>query len=176
MRRIQKILIGTFLGGVLLTGVGTGMALVEYSSLAYAGVKQIGEEKLVTRELDFKLEEDIEKVRLVRNDWNMENWEACIEEDKAVPAGIIRYVVTYNPETVDVFLAFDKDDESRGHGYLSLQREYCDDGFAIFMESKDQVLGELKERKISSYHVAYVTGVVIKANPETIPRLEYDLY
>ena len=37
MRRIQKILFGTFLGGVLLCGVGAGTALVEYSSFTYAG-------------------------------------------------------------------------------------------------------------------------------------------
>ena len=37
MRKVQKILIGTLLGGVLLGGIGTGVALVEYSSFAYAG-------------------------------------------------------------------------------------------------------------------------------------------
>ena len=42
MRRIQKILFGTFLGGVLLCGVGAGTALVEYSSFTYAGEKKIG--------------------------------------------------------------------------------------------------------------------------------------
>lgn len=176
MRRIQKILIGAFLGGVLLTGVGTGIALVEYSSLAYAGVKQIGEEKLVTRELDFKLEEGMERVRIVRNHWDMADCETDIEEDETVPAGIVRYVVTYNPETVEVSLGFETDDEDKGYVYLNLQRRYRGDEFAMFMESKDQVLEELKDRKVSSYHVAYVTGVTIKANPETMPYLEYDSY
>lgn len=174
MRKIQKILIGTFLGGVLLTGVGTGVAMVEYSSLAYAGVKQIGEENLVTRELDFKLEEDMEKITLVRSYWNGGKKDIKVEEDETVPVGVVRYAVTYNPETADAALEFEIDGVNEGHGYLYLQTEYYGDDFAMFMESKDRILEELKEKKISSYHVAYITGVTIKVNPETIPRLEYD--
>lgn len=56
MRRIQKILLGTFLGGVLLCGVGAGTALVEYSSFTYAGEKKIGWEDLETKNLDFSFE------------------------------------------------------------------------------------------------------------------------
>ena len=35
MRRIQKILLGTFLAGVLISGIGTGTAIAEYSSFTY---------------------------------------------------------------------------------------------------------------------------------------------
>ena len=56
MRRIQKILFGTFLGGVLLCGVGAGTALVEYSSFTYAGEKKIGWEDLETKNLDFSFD------------------------------------------------------------------------------------------------------------------------
>ena len=46
MRNIQKKLLGMFAGGVLLTGIGTGIALVEYSTLSYGGHKIIGEDNL----------------------------------------------------------------------------------------------------------------------------------
>ena len=58
MRRIQKIMTAVFLGGVLLGGIGTGIALVEYSSLSYGGECLIGEEHLVTENLDFRFEQD----------------------------------------------------------------------------------------------------------------------
>ena len=35
MCRIQKILLGTFLAGVLISGIGTGTAIAEYSSFTY---------------------------------------------------------------------------------------------------------------------------------------------
>ena len=51
MRRIQKILAGVFFGGVLLCGIGAGVAFVEFSSFEYGGEKQIGSDVLVTEAL-----------------------------------------------------------------------------------------------------------------------------
>ena len=53
MRRIQKILAGVFFGGVLLCGIGAGVAFVEFSSFEYGGEKQIGSDVLVTEAFDF---------------------------------------------------------------------------------------------------------------------------
>lgn len=58
MRNVQKVLTGIFLSGILIGGVGTGIAMVEYSSLVYGGEKLIGEESLVTRNLDYQFEPD----------------------------------------------------------------------------------------------------------------------
>ena len=46
MRKIQKILLGSFLTGVLICRVGAGTAIGEYSSLTYLGERTLGEEKL----------------------------------------------------------------------------------------------------------------------------------
>lgn len=106
MRKIQKILTGTLLGGVLLGGIGTGVALVEYSSFAYAGEKTIGEENLVTREIDFKFEPEKGKVVVVRGYWDR-NYPNALEEDETVPEGVVRYVVTHNSKITDVELSFE---------------------------------------------------------------------
>ena len=42
MRKIQKILLGSFLTGVLICGVGAGTAIGEYSSLTYLGERTLG--------------------------------------------------------------------------------------------------------------------------------------
>lgn len=176
MRRIQKILIGAFLCGVLLTGVGTGVAMVEYSSLVYAGEKQIGEENIKTVELDFKLAEDVEKVVLVNDYWSQRSRKGNIEEDADVPERTVRYVVTYNPKTVEVHLAFERDGEIESKGYLNLRGEYCGNDFAMFMESKDQILKDLREKRVSSYDIAYITDIKIKVNPKTLPYIENAVY
>lgn len=105
MRRVQKVLSGVFLGGVLLGGIGTGVALVEYSSLAYAGEKHLGEENLVTRQLDYSMAPGTEEVWLIKSYWD----EAEAEADESVPEGIIRYEITYNEKLVRPVLSYEED-------------------------------------------------------------------
>ena len=59
-------------------------------------------------------------------------------------------------------------------GYLSLQVRYVGNDFEMFMQSKDEILNELKQKRISSYNVAYITDVRIKVNPKTMPYLDYE--
>ena len=105
MRRIQKILFGTFLGGVLLCGVGAGTALVEYSSFTYAGEKKIGWEDLETKNLDFSFDRQKGSLIVDTGFWGRRVSDG-IEADPAVPEGIIRYEVTYNKKRVEPFLEF----------------------------------------------------------------------
>ena len=105
MRRIQKILLGTFLGGVLLCGVGAGTALVEYSSFTYAGEKKIGWEDLETKNLDFSFDRQKGSLIVDTGFWGRRVSDG-IEADPAVPEGIIRYEVTYNKKRVEPFLEF----------------------------------------------------------------------
>lgn len=206
MRRMQKILTGVFLGGVLLSGIGTGVAFVEYSSFAYAGEKQIGQQTLVTRELDFRFEPENGKIHVVRGFWNGRIMEDRIEADENVPAGTVRYVVTYNEKRAEPFLEYEeieKEDlieledgqetekqgvpeDGRGdakdaektelpkQGYLLLRVYNVGNDLEVFLECKDEVLKEFKEKKISHYDVAYVTDVKIKVHPDTMPYIVSD--
>lgn len=215
MRRIQKIFIGIFLGGVLLGGIGTGIAFVEYSSIAYAGERKIGAEGLVTDDFDFSFEPEKGGILVVGRRYE-DGQLLAVEEDEAVPEGVIRYQVTYNPKTVTPVLDFtenaaDEDafaDEaemqaqegsqprvqegSQPHiqeaeesgketgvlpgtadtlnyqGELRLDSWYHGDDFAIWMENKDEILKDLKQGRIASYRVDYITEVRIKVNPKTM--------
>ena len=101
MHKVQMVLLGVFFGGVLLGGIGAGVALVEYSSLDYGGERRFGEENLVTREMDYTFVPGEEQVTIVRG-----YWEAPVEADDTVPEGIIRYEVTYNEKMVEPSLYF----------------------------------------------------------------------
>lgn len=202
MRNVQKVLTGMFLSGILIGGVGTGIAMVEYSSLAYGGEKLIGEESLVTRNLDYQFEPDGGTLELAEfRYWNRDEIQE-IEIDSGVPAGMVRYEVTYNEKSVSPSLVFEpyeedsdivdensetvsqeaayvqeksreqREERPKKLGYLYLTVSYHDDGFAVFMENKDRILEELKQGKVSSYNMAYVTDVKIKVNPETVPYID----
>ena len=190
MRRIQKILLGTFLGGVLLCGVGAGTALVEYSSFTYAGEKKIGWEDLETKNLDFSFDRQKGSLIVDTGFWGRRVSDG-IEADPAVPEGIIRYEVTYNKKRVEPFLEFYEFLEGPGaedpggdggqpkektagepQGRLELMASSRGGDLEIFMECKDEFLKEVKEKRISSYEPAYITEVRILVNPADMEAVE----
>lgn len=164
MRKIQKILIGTFLVGVLLGGIGTGIAVVEYSSISYAGERKLGEERLVTENFDYSFSPDEGKIKVERQ-WNWNRHYSAIEEDESVPADTVRYQVTYNEKTV-------RPRVGSYEGRIWLEGDYENSDFALWMENKDVILEDLKQGKIASYDVNYITDVKIKVNPETSEYIE----
>lgn len=101
MRKLHMVLLGVFGAGMLLGGIGTGIAIGEYSGLEYQGEVMLGEESLVTKEFYYNFSEsDEENVLLSYCYWGDEKKESLLVEDEAVPVGEVRYVVTYNEEMV----------------------------------------------------------------------------
>ena len=105
MRKIQKILLGSFLTGVLICGVGAGTAIGEYSSLTYLGERTLGEEKLVTENFDYTFDPELGAIRL-HPSWYGGRETAGIGTDASVPENVIRYEITYLPETIEPELIF----------------------------------------------------------------------
>lgn len=108
MRKLQKVLSGLFLFGVLIAGVGTGIAIVEYTSLKYAGERVIGAETLKTENLDFTFEPGEEKLILEYDRWPYGNERILIEDDESLPIGLVRYEVTYNEDAIQPVLRFEE--------------------------------------------------------------------
>lgn len=105
MRKIQKILLGSFLTGVLICGVGAGTAIGEYSSLTYLGERTLGEEKLVTENFDYTFDPELGAIRL-HPSWYGGRETAEVQTDDSVPENVIRYEITYLPETIEPELIF----------------------------------------------------------------------
>lgn len=200
MGKIRMILASVFLGGVILGGIGAGIAIVEYSSLTYVGEKKIGEENLVTCEMDYMFTLENEQISIEDRDI----WNTKIEEDETVPEGTIRYVVTYNEKTVKPTLRvweeqdYQEEDLSENNLEPSSEKDsnteenkeeeppikqlkqtalelgvrYTYSDFALLMESKDQILEDLRQGRIASYDVMYISQVTIKVNPRTMPYIE----
>lgn len=220
MRNVQKILIGVFVSGVMLGGIGTGIALKEFSDLSYGGRTVVGAEHLVTKELDFQFPLDGKTLILGYNYGNV-NRKTKLVEDGAIPVGTVRYEVTYNEQLIDPFLGYEEYEESgelqeaveereansdlegildgdsepaesveagesAGEssddeldnkepvyaGILRLCFSYEGNDFELFMENKNRILEDLKQKRMSSYEVAEVTEVTIKVNPETMQYIE----
>lgn len=228
MRKLHIALLSVFATGVLLGGIGTGIAFGEYSGLEYQGEVMLGEENLVTTEFcyDFSMEDE-KQVVLNYCHWGDETKNTLVVEDASVPAGTICYVVTYNEEVVRPklvhweqeleeegwrniedgadeveraaleaeALAADfekvaagesadaadpaenaaeqvKRTEKKTREILELNNYSCGNEFDVVMKNKDQILEDLKQKKIGTYEVAGVTDVEIRVNPASMPYIE----
>ncbi len=183
MKKIQKIMLGVFCGGVLLTGIGTGVAVVEFSSLAYGGERMIGETRMETKTLEAEIDPDA-------GVWHLSDsypWSAEIsmQTDESVPENTVRLVVTYNearftPEVqaavyTDEYVDENGDTVEEKYPVLELYGIWKDqDEMKLFMEVKDQFLADLKEGKLPSFREPeYVERVEILVNPANEDDVEF---
>lgn len=214
MRKLHIALLSVFGIGVLLGGIGTGVAIGEYSSLEYKGLVMLGEENLVTKEFyyDFSTEEE-ESVLLSYCHWGDGRKDTLLVEDESVPAGTVRYLVTYNEEMVrpelinwkqerngddwDIADSYNEEEdtweaaedgedvnaENEGDNdaaeakkkhrvVLELRNNWIGNEFDVMMRNKDQILQDIKHKKIASYEIADITDVEIHVNPASIPYIE----
>lgn len=175
MRNCHKILLGTLCGGVLLVGIGTGIAFGEFSSLEYAGERALGEVRMETMELEEEIDPE-------KGTWHINipcpgNYEPELKKDETLPENTVRFIVSYNDARVtprlhafvDTYTYWGGDGESSQEQEPILEL-YCSwkeqDEMKLFMELKDDFLANLKEGKIASYQEpSYVETVEVWINP-----------
>lgn len=205
MRKLHMVLLGVFGAGVLLGGIGTGIAIGEFSGLEYKGDVMIGEENLITKEFCYNFSApDGEDVLLSYCYWGDERKDSLLVEDESVPVGEIRYVVTYNEkmvrprlvsweqeledeewitaedsreavfevEEVDELEEESASEKKRRRVVLELRNNWYGNEFDAMMRNKDQILEDLKEKKLGSYEIAGITDVEVRVNPESMEYIE----
>lgn len=107
MRRIHIILLAIFMTGVLLGGIGTGIAFGEYSTMEYGETVMLGEDDLVTGELIYEFEPvPGEKIAINPNYLGNVYGKSILEMDESLPMGTICYDVTYNSKLTAPHLSY----------------------------------------------------------------------
>lgn len=146
MRKVQKLLIGAFAFGVLLAGVGTGIALVEYSSLRYGGEKILGEENLVTKTLEFELPDGQKELILQDSYDRRRNCIVEVSEDSELPERLVQYEVTYNEKCVRPYLDFESleisEDEEVAEDQEGAENQEVTEDQDTAAEDQDSVEGQ----------------------------------
>ena len=176
-----------FLIGVLVCGFGCGIAFAQFSSFEYAGDRVIGgdetEEKTIVKKISEKGEIVLSGV--ITGD------EVNIVEDESVPMDEIAFDIVYDPSLIEPavgtdgytyteyssdYLMTDSGDENDlnddGYEYFYIYG-YKGDDMQYFFQAKDQILKDLKNRKIGSYHVEEIHDVVVRINPANADRIRY---
>ncbi len=167
MSRQHKITIVVFCIGVLLFGIGVGVAFTEFGGLTYGGTEILGETDMKTENLDVAFEPEDE----VWNIWGTRSWhrgyyggtnDMDIRTDSSVPPDTVRFCVTYNASRVEPFASLDMDSATIDFGWYWNET----DELALMMEAKDKALQSMKEGRLVSFDTVEVEQVDIYVNPQ----------
>lgn len=178
-RGIRWILAAVFCAGLLLTGIGLGVGLVEASRFEYTGEVSVGGEeraaKTVTVDLD-RGQQGKNKLylhpRLLAGEIAYK-----LETSKDIPKNKIQFVVEYNPNNVsDVIVDKEYDygfyEEGKADQADTYTMYYVDgmepanrNELTVFFEYKDEILKNLKEKKIANYVYPTMYSVTVRIHP-----------
>lgn len=180
MKRIfnktNSILFGCLLGGILVAGLGTGIAVAEYMNFEYDDTLISEQSELSVDEYSYEIA-DGERVVCEAG---------SLTYDESVPVGTVLVRTEYCPQHVEVGYTtadvsyFDGEARLQGWSYvteLHVYPIYAVDRMELFMQHKDAVLEGLKEGRLVRYDSAdYSFDVALVANPADKQRvfLSYD--
>ena len=173
----KKILISVFLVGILLIGIGTGIAFGEYSGFTYGGEVVLGTENTEVETMECVITMSEEKIRIA----NYTSKNVDVVEDKSLKDGQVRVEVIANPKYISSHMFFEKYDNleydteytSGFDGEIQIHTGRLIGDFELFMELKDDFLQNLKNSVIKNYYLDAVKSVTVKANANTLKHLDY---
>ena len=158
MSRLHKRLIVVFCLGVLLCGVGAGVAFTEFSALTYGGRQILGDPDMRTENFDVEFEAGEE----ARKVWGVGVSDIMLRIDDSVPRGTVRFAL----HTMRSVLIRMPTGRKKRVLFFSWYRKNHDDEMALMMEAKDVVLRNLKEGKIISVDTIGLEKVIVLVNSE----------
>ena len=160
--RINGILLAGFLGGVLVVGLGCGVAWGEYSSFEYDD-SLLAEEQLVVDEYVYEMSRDETVIVPSAN---------TITTDDSVASGTLLIETEYNPSAIQVEkYVYEGEFQGVNASVVEIWGHYIRDDFELFMENKDAVLQGLKDGKLVRLESGYYFDVTVTCNPSDTDRV-----
>ena len=159
MRKIYKVIGGMLMVGVLVTGIGSGVAFAEYSTFEYGGETLLEGSERFTKTVEYKVSKEEDSINIYSDHhWNL-------VEDADVPKDTVWFVIHYlsddkdvNPDVVQM--------SDEGEEYIYIDSDYQHNDLGDVMRAKDSILADLRVHKICDYQYDGVEVVEIMINPE----------
>ncbi|GFI61865.1 hypothetical protein IMSAG049_01036 [Clostridiales bacterium] len=191
----RKFLGMTFVSGILICGLGTGVAFAQYSKFEYVGEKMVGSIDLVSETFEETMPES---GTVYVSTYGLRD-RIKFKADANVPADKIMFDVVYNPDRV--YMNVNKNEVLRDpvvievvvdeNGRELYRTDYYDEAelkyepetvFQVggykytsdmkdFFEIKDDLLNDLKRQRIATYDVIYMDSLTVRVNPANIDKL-----
>lgn len=158
---IRKYLGITFLAGLFLTGIGGGVAFVEFSSFHLGEATIIGEEYMETKVFKEKIPQETGNIYVFLGGVDQSNVE--IVADPSMANDEIEIQAEYNGNAVESHLGINVETNE-------IYRNYYISDFYGF-NYMDDILTSIKNKKIPNYRMKYFGKHVIRVAPENEERL-----
>lgn len=175
MNNKNMIVALVFMVGLVFCGVGSGISFLEFSSFSYGQEFVLPENNSanLTKEKQYYDIEIKEGYKTNLHSYYSDNINITL--DKNVPFGQICSEITYDKDISKPNLVVEpytiREDSTDIDQYIYMQYSYTND-FKLFMQIKDKMLSDLKNKKISSYEINYINDINISINPETMKYVE----
>ncbi len=174
----RKILGLIFLAGVLICGFGCGIAFAQFSSFEYAGKRIVGSENIEHK----TIEKDLIDSGEIHLDSFLYHDNFSLIADENVPVNKIVFDIDYNPDAIDpriegdvysndVDLGMQNEGEQQNQNFYMYG--YKDDDMKYFFDAKDVFLSDIKQGKIGSYEIEYISEFTVRINPANMDRISY---
>lgn len=165
---IRMITAGVFCVGVLMGGVGSGIAFAEFSGFSYQSV-ETPQEAFKTEKFTYRMPEEIEKKIGIDRFYG---GSFCkLESRENIPKGQAEIYITYNTQACSVEFrdVMDNEDNVQLRFYLD-----CGGDFENFMKVKDDFLEGLRKKEVHDYQIDYVKSMEVRVNPEDEGRFYWN--
>lgn len=185
LKKLRAVMAGILCAGLLLVGIGFGVAFGEFSSFTYAGHSEL--DGMVPRTYSDKLVlEDNARLYISANYSTYDPFNAYsgdpaqhvkLTTDSSVPKGHVKVNAMYR--SVYSSLQFNcyrlNDDDSAPEWQMHLYTTpYYASPLAILMAYKDQVLEDIQQNRLGDYDEIIIEQVVITINPADADRIILD--
>lgn len=181
MRKATEVLAGVFCAGALLCGIGCGVAFAELSSFEYVGEQAAWNENVTEHviELDVGPYLKADSVHVIDIDDLIYSFDAPGPEPvyrKELDDSLVRVTLVYDeacfPQGGEPSIQCCLDG---GELMLYLMCDNTTSDLQFFLQNKDRILQDLKERKIGSYRFDGVPCVVgVEISPTLEPYVVYN--
>lgn len=176
MSKRGKIIIIFFIG-LMLMGVGSGIAFAEYSTFQYGGEKNFSGE-MTTVTLHKTLPEDVTGVYILLRRHGL--GKVRVEADETMEKDRITVEIVCDENRIAPFIneetewPWDQEDASdKVRAIYSLDYYYqnTNNDWSDLFRIKDELLEDIKDRRIYIYTSDLIQEVTIKVSPELVEKL-----
>lgn len=177
----RKIMALLFVAGVILTGIGTGVAFGEYSDFTYGGKAALYPELETTKVISETLPDQKEQEEILYSEYHYPSCKTQVEADETMAADAIDFVFSYNSAFVEPYVdtetILNHKDEEKQVFFLEHDYDGAKSDFEMAMDAKDVILDGLKAHTVVEVKPDYEFTLTIRVAPENVERvrcLEHD--